>query len=239
MRPSLAISILLFAVACFAQVPSPKPNGVVTGGIFCGDTGRPARFASVFLLNKATIGSTSEPTRGTTMVTTTVNTALDGSYTFTHVSPGTYYIIVKKDGYITPLTMFSQKQLEEPTDQTRALAEKALPRVQVEPDSTTRADVQLHRGAVVSGTITYDDGTPASGIAVNLRHHDEDGNWVYLLGSDPVEDPMIKGFTTDDRGYFRIASLLPDAYLLEAALNLGEKETVTTSDSAGRRSVTR
>ncbi|HEX7157429.1 MAG TPA: hypothetical protein VF214_00335 [Edaphobacter sp.] len=249
MRSSLATSILFLTAACSAQMPtattvpvssSPEPNGVVTGRVFCGDTGRPARFASVSLmpvpdpvkakLDKANLGSTSKPAPGTSTVSIAVDTALDGNYTLTHVAPGTYYVIVKKDGYITPLTMFSKKQLDEPTDQIRALIEEALPRVQVEQDSIAHADVQLQRGAAVSGSISYDDGTPASGISVTLLRRDENGKWVQVGGSRRINPPFSQ---TNDRGYFRIASLLPDTYLLEATLNLSDETTRTTSDSAG------
>ena len=208
MRPTLAVSILFLAAACSAQMPSAvtvpvspssELNGVVTGHVFCGDTGRPARFASVSLmpvqdpakakLSKASLGSNPKPAPGTTTVSTAVDTALDGSYTLTHVSPGTYYVIVKKDGYISPLNMFSRKQLEEPTNRIRALIDDALPRVQVEQDSTARADVQLQRGAAVSGTISYDDGAPANGITVTLRHHDEDGKPIFLALPGAGESP--------------------------------------------------
>jgi hypothetical protein len=40
-----------------------------------------------------------------------------------------------------------------------------------------------------------------------------------------------EGAVTNDRGYFRIASLLPDTYLLETTLNLGDEKISTTSTS--------
>ena len=247
MRALRLLCTLLLATAALAQTaitvgtPAPEPNGVVTGRVFCSDTGRPARFASVSLmpvtdpakakLDKAGLNPPpSKPAAPSTSITTAVETTLDGSYTLTHVAPGTYYVIVRKDGYINPVTMFTKKQLDEPTDQIRSLIEQALPKVNVEQDSTAHADVQLQRGAAVSGTISFDDETPASGVFVTLLHKDETGKWVPLSGPNP-HGPSI---TTNDRGAFRIASLLPDTYLLRADLSLENEKTSTTSDGTGR-----
>jgi hypothetical protein len=239
MRPIAPVWILLLASAAFAQTsatPAPEPNGIVTGRVFCGDTGRPARFASVSLkpvppaaakekLNLATPAAVAPRSTTTTL---SVDTALDGSYTLTHVAPGSYYVIVKKDGYISPLTMFSKKQIDEPTDQIRALIEQALPRVQIEQDSSAHADVQLQRGAAVSGTISYDDETPATGVSMTILHKDENGKWV------PVSSGAhMGGIFTNDRGSFRIASLLPDTYMLKANLYLGDERTSLINDGAG------
>jgi hypothetical protein len=234
---------LLLAATVHAQTTpiaapaAPEANGIVTGRVFCGDTGRPARFANVSLmpvadpaakLDKAGLNTPSKPAAPT--VTTAIDTTLDGSYTISHVAPGTYYVIVRKDGYINPVTMFTKKQLDDPTEQIRSLIEQALPKVSVEEDSTAHADVQLQRGGAVSGTISYDDETPASGVLVTLLHKDENGKWV------PISGPSPRGLmsTTNDRGYFRIASLLPDTYLLRGTLDLGAERTSTTSDGAGQ-----
>src|SRR5262249_27188781 len=107
-----------------------------------------------------------------------VQTNLDGSYSIPHVAAGTYYVTVRTDGYINPVSMFTTQQLDDPTDQVRALSEQALPKITVEQDSTARADVQLQRGAAVRGTISFDDETPAAGIIVTVLHKDESGKWV-------------------------------------------------------------
>ncbi|HMF54528.1 MAG TPA: carboxypeptidase-like regulatory domain-containing protein [Edaphobacter sp.] len=245
MRSStLALWPLFLSLACPAQTANraPEPNGIVTGRVFCGDTGHPARFASVSLmpvpepaqtkLNKTGLGSTSKPAPGTATTSIAVNTALDGSYTLVHIAPGTYYVIVRMNGYISPLTLFSKKQLDQPTDQERALIDEALPRVHIEQDSTAHADVQLQRGAAVSGTISYDDETPAVGVSVLLRHKDENGKWMPIASGVHTEG----GTVTNDRGNFHLSSLLPGTYLLDASLSLGEEKTHTFGDSAGHTS---
>jgi hypothetical protein len=169
-------------------------------------------------------------------VNITVQTNLDGSYTIPHVASGSYYVTVRKDGYINPVSIFSEKQLDEPNDQVRNLIEQALPKVNVEQDSTAHADVQLQRGAAVRGTISFDDETPASGIHVTLLHKDENGKWVLLSGPAGGGPAWFGGpsSTTDDRGAFRIASLLPDTYLIRADLGLENEKTYKVTDASGR-----
>jgi hypothetical protein len=243
---------LLLTAAAHAQTaiitpgtPISESNGIVTGRVFCSDTGRPARFANVSLmpvtdpnkakLDKAGLNASTKPAAPFSSITTAVDTNLDGSYTLTHVAPGTYYVIVRKDGYINPVSMFSKKQLDEPTDQIRALIEQALPKVNVEQDSTAHSDVQLQRGAAISGTITYDDETPASGVHVTLLHKDETGKWVPITGPGGSGASWLgPSSNTNDRGAFRIASLLPDTYLLRADLSLGGEQTSATKDASGR-----
>ena len=217
--------ILSLSTACIAQksiTPAPEPNGTVTGRVFCGDTGRPARFASVSLRPVNSQNEKNQAPGTTTSVA--VDTTLDGSYILTHVAPGSYYVIVKMNDYINPLAMFSPQQLEHPTDQLRTLINQAIPRVNIEQDATAHTDVQLQRGAAVSGTVTYDDGSPAEGITVNLLHKDENGKWVPL--NNPGYFPST--FTTDDRGYYRLSAQLPDTYLLEENLNLNSNKSITT-----------
>jgi hypothetical protein len=60
--------------------------------------------------------------------------------------------------------------------------------------------------------VLYDDGSPASDPEVKLLHKDASGKWVSLEGS------WLDG--TDDRGHFRIPSLLGGEYIVEADLRL-------------------
>lgn len=252
MRFRSAVFALLAATVAVTQAqsgtnasPTPsqlQPNGTITGHVFCADTSRPARFARVSLQpvsdpnkakpNYAPLSSTKAAPE-TTMLNSSVDTALDGSFTLTHVKPGHYYVIVRKDGYINPAAMFSGKELANPTDQIRALMDEVLPRIQLEQDATAHAEIQLQRGAAVSGTVLYDDGTPASAMYIRLLHKDQNGKWAALKSNSMYYDPRI---STDDRGRYRLASLLPDTYLLQADMNLAEVQNVRLTDSAGSTS---
>jgi len=235
---SLPVIWLLSLAPCFAQTsattPPPEPNGTVTGRIFCADTGLPCRFATVSLMTipKAeakTATPSTKPERAEVTRSTAVQSSFDGSYILRHVAPGDFYVIVLKEGYVAPLRMFSKRQLDHPDDQLRSILDHALPRVHVEQDATTRADVQLQRGAAISGTITFDDGSPAGGIGVTVLHKDETGKWVEV----PRIGVRSLDVVTNDRGVYRLSSLPPDSYLLRARLSLADEIGITDGNGGG------
>lgn len=221
--------LLLTAAIGLAQThtSAPEPTGTVTGRVFCADTNGPARFAHVSLeaipdLSNSPSKNSPKPNSGPislsrALVTTSVETTLDGSFTLTKVKPGAYYVSVEKEGYVMPRDIFTNKQIEDPSPGMRALSASALPRIVVESGHIEQAQVRLERGAAISGTIFYDDGSSASGLEVKLLHKDTGGKWV------PLENASLTG--TDDRGVFRIASLLGDEYMVEADLVLSHSKT--------------
>jgi hypothetical protein len=144
------------------------------------------------------------------MAASSGETALDGTYTVTGVPPGTYYVAVEQAGYIKPVTMFAQQQINPSSEQVRALIDRTVPRVTVEQGSTAHVDVQIQRAASVSGTITYDDGAPASRVSVIILSKNENGEWKIA--------PFSRILETDDRGFFRQYSLMPGTYLIQATL---------------------
>jgi hypothetical protein len=238
------LAILGLATIASAQTRTPiaappEPTGTVTGHVFCSDTNQPARFAHVSLEaipdppkdpNPAA-GASSKPKSPSPSAavslsgppsSVSVETTLDGSFTLTKVKPGNYYVVVEKDGYIKPRDIFTKKQIEDPSPEMRALIASALPRVTVQSSHTEQAEVRLERGAAISGTILYDDGSPAAELSIKLLHKDATGKWVPLNASHFKQSP-----STDDRGYFRVPSLLADDYMIEADLNLTDSKTFT------------
>ncbi len=240
-----AITLAALSTPAVTQTQTAAPQeltGAVSGHVICGDTNQPARFARVSLQP----ASTPSPAKSTKTASRnaaaadhapapsgiTVGTGLDGAFTLTQVRPGSYYVVVEKEGYINPRAMFTAKEIEDPTPQLRSIIEAALPRIQVEAAHTERADVRLERGAAVSGTVLFDDGTPAGEISVKLLHQDQTGKWVALAGSSRN---FGAGVPTDDRGHFRMASLLPDTYLLQADMVLSDSKSTTTDGGNGRK----
>jgi hypothetical protein len=219
--------LLVITITATAQTTSrTEASGTVTGHVYCSDTNEPARFAKIFLepvpqepkltsTNAASI-NTAPAKPSTAQKTDTVTTTLDGSFTITKVHAGAYYVIVDENGYINPRNLFSEKQLTDPSPEIRNELARKLTRVVVEPNQTEVTEVLLERGASISGTILYDDGSPASGISVKLLHKDQDGKWIEL----PQNGNNVTSTSTDDRGYYRISSLLPDEYLAKATLQL-------------------
>lgn len=231
--------LLLITTAAYAQTTAANSRaevmGTVTGHVYCSDTNEPARFAKVFLEpvpQEPKLGSTdaasinAAPAKANTAQRSdTVTTTLDGSFTLTKIHAGAYYVIVDEPGYINPRNLFTEEQLNKPTPEVRDELARKLTRIVVEPNQTEVAQVLLERGASISGTVLYDDGSPAAGVSVKLQHKDHDGKWIDL----PRSSNYMPAIETDDRGYYRISSLLPDEYMIEATLQLVDQKTVTSN----------
>jgi len=230
-RSAHFLALLAFAapIATLAQARqtsvTPEPTGTITGHVFCADTNEPARFAQVSL-QAIPAPSTKPAPKDLTPPTDTsgagkVQTSLDGSFTLSHVKPGSYYVLVDKAGYLGPRDLFTAQELADTSPEMLARRAAAIPHVTVEANHNETAEIRLDRGASVSGTILYDDGTPAGGLGVQILHKDEKGNWVRL----EYNGSMNRWNTTDDRGAFRASSLLPGDYIIEADLSLVSSKT--------------
>jgi len=232
MRLQVAVLAGLWTLACGAQEKRPEPAGTVMGHVTCQDTQRPARLAQVKLIavplpEKAGAKTTSanNSVDAAAPAGNAVETSLDGSFTIRRVKPGRYFVVVDKDGYLLPLSEFTKEDLAATDDETRARVAKVVHAITVEADHTVQEDVVLERGASVSGTVTYDDGTPASDIVIQLLVKDKDGKWVMRPAGRYRSGFAIT--STDDYGNYRIPGLPPGEYATEAVLSLNDQETTT------------
>ena len=164
----------------------------------------------------------------------TVETLLDGSFTMQRVAPGSYYVIATQRGYISPLALLyipgrEQAAAEpgsEPAPESGPESSGApglpkripgtAPRITVQSGLPVNVTVSIERGAAVSGTALFDDGSPASGLRVSLLVRLK-GKWIPIT-SLPFEGASYSA-QTDDQGYYRISGLPPREYLLEVVLN--------------------
>ena len=220
----LSFAVTLAAATAFAQEP-PKPVGNVQGHVLCADTQRPARLAEIKLVKVPSADARGEVKTANFSDAApsgnSVETSLDGSYTLANVAPGDYYLVVDKPGYLIPLGGFSAKELATPgKDMQERLAKAAVHTITVRPGQATVEDVVLERGASVSGTVLYDDGSPASNIAIKVLTLDAKGKWV------PVDNSRYRGLPayigTDDDGRYRITGLPAGEYATEADLTLAD-----------------
>lgn len=235
MRPSnitVLLEVLLIATgSALAQSTAPPkatPTGVVTGHVFCGDTNGPARLATVMLEpSEAIDGYISGSKNGVTAHLSGVQTLPDGSFAVSHVAPGSYYVFATEPGYVSPLATLgvTSEQLSKPDKAIKEEIARVVPRVVVQTGAPASVDVTLQRGAAVSGTVLYDDGSPAAGLRIELLvkkkeqkqgGHDE---WV-VPREGPLQD--TPSANTDDRGTFRISGLPAREYLLDVELHVGK-----------------
>ncbi len=219
------------SLAAQQSTPAAPPPvvGQVTGHIFCQDTGLPARFAGVQLLaekpqqapliDPATLGKNPDFTKVMAQAMAAVMkgsnlstvTGIDGSFALDKVPAGTYYVIPQLPGYRSPLSGFSQMERMTADPATVAAVESRSEKIVVQPGGSTNVSIELERGATLSGTVAYDDGSPAPGVTPALLTLDKDGKWKELSVT------LLPG-VTDDRGHFRFYGLSAGKYAVNATL---------------------
>lgn len=131
----------------------------------------------------------------------------DGRFRFAGVAAGTYRLSASKPGFVTP-------------DSARAV------QVEVKDGDTGAATIALPRGAALEGRIVNESGDPVENVAVTavrLAYHP--------AGYRPT---TVRQARTNDLGRFRIHSLPPGDYYLQAASDA--RTAVNAAAYAGRRS---
>ena len=242
-------ALLVCSTLCSAQEPKdrkapdasakPAPSGVVTGHVYLDDTKAPGRKATVYLEPVTALQTDAPPSRGEAHgngpVTLVAETRFDGSFAFTHVPAGSYYVVATCPGYISPYLALLLAEArsgygewaplgpEQKAAKNRIL--QSLPRVDVQSNLPVAADVVLERGAAVTGNITYDDSGPAAGLRVSiLARMIRDGKETW----DPL-DFSIHGTSltpppyTDDRGNYRISGLAAGRYVVAVDVDISDR----------------
>ena len=233
MKTSTVLTVLFAfsVVASSQQKTATRPaSTTVSGHVYCADSNAPARMANVLLQpvdqidalrpgEDKQISSHGEVTQ----------TLLDGSFTISHVEPGHYYVIATQPGYVSPLaSIYTAKPVVNDTSSSKRAAITA-PKITVQPNLPVAVTVAMERGAAVSGTVLYDDGSPAVGVRITVLVRAK-ADWT-PLPSTPVANATYSA-ATDDQGHYRISGLPPGEYLLEGTLSLqGMYYTVKDSNT--------
>jgi hypothetical protein len=220
---SLLLLLMLATVGFDAQnqkapAADPQPqHGTITGRVLCNDSNSPARLAVVL-----TIPIPAFDASGKKIALPKVNsrdvatTNLDGAYSLPGIAPGDYFVLAEMEGYLSPVGQFSQDELENLTPERIKKLGTLLPSVHVEPGKTSRADVTLERAASISGTITYDDGSPGIGTYVAVE----------LAQDVPANKRRLLSLTVrlvvqaDDRGQYHINGLPDGKYIVAVSMGI-------------------
>lgn len=220
------------AVGAEAQQPAP-PGGTVSGHVVCGDTQRPARFATVLLFGvptsvtpavQAPNGSTEEQMAAAIanlgkMDSSFVQTQTDenGAFSATGVAPGDYYVFASVPGYVQPVNQV-KAALEAGADPKKPLT--GVPIVHVSAARESLADVSIDRGAAVSGKVVWEDGSPVTKATVTVVPSKGDKPLPPAYAMVAMGSIGAGGVAaiTDDLGHFRIAGLASGDYFVKVAL---------------------
>ena len=209
-----ALCLMLYDCGASSRFAPRKPDptkGTVTGIVMCADTGKPARFATVELLpNPNGPKGEGAPSEETT------ETDLDGKFKIEAVAPGEYFAYATLDGYLNPLYGVDFDRVSKNDDDNQQTADvieqwkEHMVQISVSAHNTTDFSIQIERGAEVTGTITYDDGSPAIGMRFAVYRKNANGGLSGVgLGSD-------RGFAleekSDARGRFTVTNLPAGEY---------------------------
>jgi hypothetical protein len=215
--------LVILSTAVLAQGTTKKSEsttGTVSGSVTCADTNAPARFAVVTLerMPEEAIASGKKEKEETGM-NPTATTDMDGRFFLDKVPVGRYYVVGSLAGYLNPLAQFSEQQLQKMSDETRKELARAVPTVTVGANQGAAVSLRLEHASELSGTVLYDDGSPAVGLEVRLLRKDKDGRLADLkMGA--MNGLGLFGATalTDDRGHYRMIGAPPGEYAVSATL---------------------
>jgi hypothetical protein len=189
---ALACAVLCASATIAAQTPrdritAPQPSGTASV------TGRMtiATTAGLAPIRRARVVLESDALREAM----TTDTDTDGRYRFDKLPAGSFRITGEKAGF-TPVVRDPRRVFEKP-----ALIEVS--------GNNVIHDLPMQRGAAISGVALKDNGDPAINIvisAVRVGYSD--------IGRTPI---AVRSARTNDIGQFRIHSLPPGDYLVDAA----------------------
>lgn len=195
----------------FAPRKPDPTKGTVTGTVTCTDTGKPARFALVTLIPDPRAPKTDpSPSMETT------ETDLDGKFKIEAVAPGEYFAFAALSGYLDPEYGVDFERVDALKDESAQNGELIdqwkvhMVEVSVSPQHTSAFSIQIERGAEISGTVSYDDGSPAIGIRFAFYRRNERGGWSGV--GSPTQGGFSLAERSDSRGHFEVTNLLAGEY---------------------------
>lgn len=235
---SIAAAVVLSSLS-FVHAQSSAPvaaGGTVTGHVTCGDTQRPARFATVVLFSVP--AEISQPAKldeapnnkrymeafkaYTAMTLMQSQTDVNGNFFAGGVAPGDYYVFAAVSGYVQPKNIMLAAY-EAGADLRKPV--RGIPIVHVVSERPSQVDLTVERGAALSGKVMWDDGSPAARVMVSIITEKDKRQ---ELPPEFVGISFAEGLLafTDDLGHFRIAGMVPGEYLLKASLQTNGRMTV-------------
>ena len=215
--------VLVFSFTAVGQGTTKKPEsttGTVSGSVTCADTNAPARFAVVILQRMPEeVSASGKNEKEEAGMNPTATTDMEGRFFLDKVPSGHYYVVGSLAGYLNPLAKFSERQLQKMSNETRKELAKAVSIVSVAANQGTAVNLRLEHASELSGTVLYDDGSPAVGLEVKLLRKDKDGKLADLK-MDAMNGLGLFGSlaTTDDRGHYRMIGAPSGEYAVSASL---------------------
>ena len=211
-----------------AQLPAEEAHSSLLVTVLCSDTNKAARGAMVYI-SKDRKGSSKDEDADDRHTSTDG----DGHAVFEGLRPGEYSILAELYGYIRGARREPSMEEWYPTPVLQT--ETPQSHVTVNRGQRSVSTITLLRGAVLSGQVLYDDGSP--GIRTPMLLED-----ASIKIGDPTRDDLnpthrittadLYGYKADDRGNFRIAGLPPGTYRIAALPNLQDQTRISGMQGA-------
>lgn len=204
--------VLCLCIAVHDPAALAASTGVITGSVYCSDSNSPARFALV-TLEKVPEGNHAKPAppQGAAM-NPTATTDLRGNFELRDVPPGSYFVIPYLRGYASPVSSIDPKAAS-PNASAASLADATV--VEVEGNHTAQLQIRLERAASISGTVTFDDSSPAIGMSVDVFRQAADGSFASIRNSLGGPSGIFRQINaTDGSGRYLVDSLPEGRYVV-------------------------
>ena len=127
-----------------------------------------------------------------------INADTNGVYRFADLPAGTYRVLAEKAGFV-PLLADPRRAYDRPAP------------FEVKDAQPVTHDLWMQRGAALEGQLTLADGTPMSDVVISALRVGYDTNGKRYVS--------VRQARTDDRGHYRVHTLPPGQYAVEASLD--------------------
>ncbi len=122
---------------------------------------------------------------------------------------------MQNPGYLSPAAQFTQEQINKPTPALLEAIAKVIPTLTVGPNANSTITIALNRAASISGSIRFDDGSPAAGLYLKFERKE---------GTKFV-DVALDADGPDDQGRFRASGVPTGEYRVSTELDVQDRHT--------------
>jgi len=183
-----------------------ESTGIVTGSVSYG-SGIPARLSNVRLVALRG-GATLSP--GASIQTVT---DLFGDFSFSAVPVGLYAVEAELPGFVPTFQGRSNEEMVRFFATDTLPSNMSVPTVTVTSGAVSSLALTLAKGGILSGTATFNDGTPARKALVSVLLLPQDDS-----AAADLSPRALRQVTTDDRGRFRIAGVPEGIFTLQVSI---------------------
>jgi 5-hydroxyisourate hydrolase-like protein (transthyretin family) len=188
---------------------APAPAGVIVGQVVDAGSGKPAANVNVTLVPGASAGLQRAPTDAVRLPTVPMRalTNAEGRFIFRPLSKGAYSVSATASGYM--FGSYGQSRPGGPSHEAE-LDDNA---------ATETITIRMWKYAAISGTVLDEKAEPAVGVTVRaLQQQMTAGRRRLVQGA---------GTQTDDRGMYRLSSLVPGDYVVVVPFSVTNVPTTT------------